>query len=74
MWPQGSAGYTTAELDAWADRARTWAAGRAPADLPTVEAADAAPVRPRAVYLYFISAAKVRNPAAAIALQTRLAR
>ncbi len=68
------AGYTAAELDAWADRARTWAEGRAPADLPTVEAADAAPVRPRAVHIYFISAAKVRNPAAALALQARLQR
>lgn len=68
------AGYPAAELDAWADRARAWAAGRAPADLPYVEAADAAPIRSRAVHVYFISAAKVRNPAAAIALQTRLAR
>lgn len=68
------AGYTAAELDAWTDRARAWAAGRAPADLPYVEAGDAAPVRPRTVYVYFISAAKVRNPAAAIALQARLAR
>ena len=32
-----------------------------------------APAMPREVFVYFISAAKARNPAAAIALMARLA-
>jgi uncharacterized protein YecE (DUF72 family) len=64
-------GYATDELDDWARRAREWAAGRQPADLPLV-ANEAAKVTPRDAYVYFISAAKERNPAAAIALIERL--
>ena len=48
-------GYSAAELDAWADKARNWAAAG------------------RDVYLFFISGAKVRNPAAARAVIERLA-
>jgi len=69
-------GYDAANLDAWATRARAWASGGEPADLPHV-AATAADVQatrtPRDVYIYFISAAKERNPAAAMALLERLA-
>ena len=46
-------GYTTAEIDQWARRARTWA-----------ERGDA--------FVYFISGAKVRAPAAARALIQRI--
>ena len=63
-------GYPPAELDAWADRLRAWAAGGAPKDLKTIEKAAAA--QPRDVFAYFISAAKVRNPAAAMAVIARL--
>ncbi|WP_407353052.1 DUF72 domain-containing protein [Luteimonas sp. R10] len=66
-----ASGYPDDELDAWARRARSWAAGEAPEDLPAVEA-NRAPVRPREVFVYFIGAAKARNPAAAMALQARL--
>ncbi len=65
-------GYPGLQLDAWAGRARQWAAGGAPADLPYVGARDAAAATPREVFVFFISAAKVRNPAAAMALQARL--
>ena len=64
-------GYATTALDAWAMRAREWAAGGDPADLPHVGAASAADA-PRDVFLYFISAAKNRNPAAAMSLLSRL--
>ena len=68
-----AAGYDSTELDAWAARARAWASGAAPADLPHVaKEASAAADTPRDVYLYFISAAKERNPAAAMALLERL--
>lgn len=64
-------GYTPAELNAWATRARVWASGGEPADLPRV-APSMLRAAPRDVYLYFIGAAKVRNPAAAMALIKRL--
>jgi uncharacterized protein YecE (DUF72 family) len=65
-------GYDAKELDAWAARAREWARGNAPDDLPRViKNVPAAADAPRDVYLYFISAAKERNPAAATALLER---
>ncbi|HET6782407.1 MAG TPA: DUF72 domain-containing protein [Pseudoxanthomonas sp.] len=64
-------GYPDAELDRWARRAGLWSEGGDPMDLPHIEAAAAA-TRPREVFLYFISSAKERNPAAAMALLERL--
>jgi uncharacterized protein YecE (DUF72 family) len=64
-------GYTAADLDAWASRARTWAHGGDPTELPHV-AAPLAKQAPRDVFVYFISSAKERNPAAAMALQQRV--
>jgi len=64
-------GYPLEELQAWADRARTWASGGEPAGLPRIGAPTAAN-GPRDVFVYFISAAKERNPAAAMALLERL--
>ena len=60
-------GYPPDELRAWAARARTWAQGAAPDDLPLL-APPAAPAARRDVFVFFISAAKERNPAAATAL------
>jgi uncharacterized protein YecE (DUF72 family) len=65
------AGYPAGELAAWAERAREWARGGEPDDLPKI-ATDGAPQRSREVFVYFISAAKERNPAAAMALIERL--
>lgn len=65
------AGYAPDVLDAWAARARQWAEGGAPADLPYVQPAPKTQA-PRDVFVYFISSAKVRNPAAAQALLARL--
>ena len=64
-------GYPDAALDQWAERARAWAGGGEPTDLPRIEAAGAAP-RPRDVFLFFISGAKERAPAAACELLSRL--
>jgi uncharacterized protein YecE (DUF72 family) len=72
------AGYAVKELDAWAERARTWTAGGAPSDLPYL-ATDARQKRPktktpaRDVFMFFIAGDKVRAPAAAEALIARLA-
>lgn len=64
-------GYATAELDRWAGYARDWAAGKDVVALPHVTATRAK-TAPRDVFVFFISAAKHRNPAAAMALQARI--
>ncbi|QIL21171.1 DUF72 domain-containing protein [Thermomonas sp. HDW16] len=68
-----ASGYPADELDAWAQRVRLWAQGSEPGDLPKLTN-DAVKSKPREVFLYFISAAKERNPAAAMALIERLAK
>ena len=60
-----------AALDAWAERARVWRAGSEPADLPRI-ATSSPPAGPRDVFICFISAARERNPAAAMALLERV--
>jgi uncharacterized protein YecE (DUF72 family) len=64
-------GYAPDELDRWAARTRSWASGNDIGELP-----HAAPLlprnRPRDVFVFFISSAKHRNPAAAMALQSRI--
>jgi uncharacterized protein YecE (DUF72 family) len=69
-------GYADTELKHWARRARQWADGHVPEDLPQVQTGvvkKAEIVKPRDVYIYFISSAKERNPAAAMALLRRFA-
>jgi uncharacterized protein YecE (DUF72 family) len=63
-------GYTPEALDRWASVARGWAAGESPPDLPYVAAPP--PAQPRDTYVFIIAGAKVRAPAAAIALIERL--
>lgn len=65
------AGYSAAALDQWTSRAKAWAAGGSPKDLPTV-AAPKSDAAGREVFLYVISGAKERNPAAAMALIERV--
>lgn len=64
-------GYGIEELDGWAKRVHAWANGEQPAELPYLDA-ERAPRRKRDVFVFFISAAKERNPAAAMALIERL--
>jgi uncharacterized protein YecE (DUF72 family) len=66
-------GYAASDLDLWTQRARTWARGAEPSDLPHLEAANPTPAAPRDVFVYFISGAKERAPAAALELLERLA-
>jgi uncharacterized protein YecE (DUF72 family) len=65
-------GYPDADLDRWVQHARQWSKGEAPGDLECV-ATEPAPTVARDVFLYVISGAKIRNPAAAMALTRRLA-
>jgi uncharacterized protein YecE (DUF72 family) len=64
-------GYPPRALEAWAKRARTFAGGGSPVDLSTLAPASLAPAK-RDVFIYMISGAKVRAPAAAMALIERL--
>ena len=65
-------GYPPKALDDWARRAVSWAEGGAPTDLPYIGTPSVAGRNPRDVFIYFINAAKERNPAAAMALQERV--
>jgi uncharacterized protein YecE (DUF72 family) len=65
------AGYPAAELDAWAERAKTWAAGGVPDDLPIFGKSKRKKAK-RDVFVYMIAGDKVRAPAAAQALIGRL--
>jgi len=64
-------GYDAAALDQWANAAREWASGRQPERLDYTTS-DAAPVRPRETFVFFINGAKERAPAGAMALIERV--
>jgi len=64
-------GYPPRALDLWARRAHTWSAGGSPDDLATI-AGPPPRTAARDVFVYMISGAKVRAPAAAMALIERL--
>jgi uncharacterized protein YecE (DUF72 family) len=66
-----ASGYAPADLDAWAARAGQWAAGGEPDELPRF-GAKAAAKKKRPVFIYMISGAKVRAPAAAMGLIERI--
>ena len=55
------------------ERAKVWAKGDAPKDLPPVDATHKPEAKPRDVFIYFIHEGKLRAPAAAMALIERLA-
>jgi uncharacterized protein YecE (DUF72 family) len=60
-------GYTPKALATWAKNAQTFADGGAPDDLPIIAPTANAKTK-RDVFIYMISGAKVRAPAAAVAL------
>jgi uncharacterized protein YecE (DUF72 family) len=68
--PRAKLGYGPKDLDLWAERAKAWAAGKAPDGLEYIGKPKAAAGRD--VYLYVISGHKEKNPAAAMALLERL--
>jgi uncharacterized protein YecE (DUF72 family) len=59
-------GYSKAAIGRWAARAKAWSQGETPKDLPLV--APASLKKKRDVFLFVISGAKEKNPAAAQAL------
>ena len=60
-------GYPPKAIARWAEAAATWAQGGEPDDVPRVEAAGKK-AKPRDVFMFFISGAKEKAPAAAMAL------
>jgi uncharacterized protein YecE (DUF72 family) len=64
-------GYQPKAIDAWAARAKQWAQGGAPEDLPRVDAATPKK-QARDVFVYFIHEGKIRAPAAAMVLIEKL--
>jgi uncharacterized protein YecE (DUF72 family) len=67
------AAYPPKQLDAWAERLRTWAQGKTPDDLPRVDPKHQAnAAAPRDVFAYVIHEGIVRAPAGAMALIERL--
>jgi uncharacterized protein YecE (DUF72 family) len=64
--------YPPAELDAWAARAKVFAGGKTPGDLPCLDPGTKPNGKPRDVFVYFIHEGKLRAPAAAMALIERL--
>ena len=66
------AGLSAKQLTQWAARLQTWAQGKAPADLPRVDAKRGPKAAPRDVFAYVIHEGKVRAPAAAMALIEKL--
>ena len=65
-------GYTAADIRKWAARAKEWAEGKPPKGLPAIGKPSKAAKTD--VFVYFISGAKERNPAAAVALLAALAK
>jgi len=65
-------GYSPAALDAWARTAKAWAAGEAPEGYAYVDGREASRGRARDAFVFMINGAKVRAPAAAMALIERL--
>jgi uncharacterized protein YecE (DUF72 family) len=66
-------GYPPTAIAAWGERARIWAEGMAPKDLPYLAEQEAKRPQGRDGFIFFIAGAKERNPAAAAALIERLA-
>jgi uncharacterized protein YecE (DUF72 family) len=65
-------GYPPKDLDTWAARAKVWAEGGTPEDLPMVGNGHTAEVKPRDVFVYLIHEGKLRAPAAAMSFIERL--
>ncbi len=64
--------YAEDQLDIWATRARTWAKGGQPDDLPYCAPDVTTKPTPRDVFVYFIHEGKSRAPFGAMALQQRV--
>ena len=65
-------GYPSAEIDGWVSVAKGWAKGETGTAFPLAAPDDVPAAKPRDVFLFYISGAKVRAPHAAMATIARL--
>jgi uncharacterized protein YecE (DUF72 family) len=66
--------YTPKDMDRWAERAKVWAAGGQPDDLPYADPSAKAKTEPRDVFAYIIHEGKLRAPQGAMALMERVSK
>lgn len=64
--------YDAGDLDEWAARARLWAAGGQPDDLPLADPGKTPEKKPRDVFVYIIHEGKLRAPQGAMAFMERI--
>ncbi len=64
--------YTPDELDRWVERAKQWAAGDQPSNLPLADPSRKPRKEPRDVFVYIIHEGKLRAPQGAMALMERV--
>ena len=64
--------YPPKEIDAWAERLKSYAAGGVPDDLQLIAKESPAERKPRDVFAFFISGGKVNAPRGAVELQQRI--
>jgi uncharacterized protein YecE (DUF72 family) len=64
--------YTPKDLDRWAERAKIWAEGGQPDDLPYADPDNKPAKKPRDVFVYIIHEGKLRAPQGAMALMERV--
>ena len=64
--------YAPQELDRWAARAKLWAEGGQPDDLPLADPVHKPAKKPRDVFVYIIHEGKIRAPHGAMALMERV--
>lgn len=66
--------YKPKDMDKWAERAKLWASGGQPDDLPYADPSTKAKTEPRDVFVYIIHEGKIRAPQGAMALMERVSR
>jgi len=64
--------YRPGDLDAWAARAKLWAEGTQPDDLPLADPSHKPKKQPRDVFVYIIHEGKLRAPQGAMAFMERI--
>jgi uncharacterized protein YecE (DUF72 family) len=64
--------YEAEALDKWAERAKLWASGDQPGDLPLADPSNKPDNRPRDVFVYIIHEGKLRAPQGAMAFMERV--
>jgi uncharacterized protein YecE (DUF72 family) len=65
--------YSPKALGEWAKRAKLWARGGVPSDLPVIDSDAKVKTEPRDTFVFFIHEGKIRAPHAAMEFMKRVA-